>query len=191
MTGFKRLLLFGGFVVVGLPLLLCGVTGLAGLAVDGHVELEATEVLDAPIDSLFSLLDDHEGITEWWAVAGEAMAEETGADMPMQVELVPGSPASGVGCKVDFVVDGAVAETWEILELDPPNRAVIAVDFKVFLVTRTVELTPVEEGVQVRWSEVADISNPWMRLMSAAMGTDDVEDNFRGAMHAMNKAAME
>ncbi|MBA2322135.1 MAG: SRPBCC family protein [Deltaproteobacteria bacterium] len=170
----------------GVPLLLCAGTGLFGLALEGDIDLVAEEVVAAPPEAVFALLDDAEGIARWW---GLAMAEAGPAGAPpMTIAAQEGAPSEGVGAKVDFVAGGRTAETWTLLALEPPTRAVYDVDFKIMRVERTLTLTSEAGGTRIRWNETGHIGNPWLRLMSIG-GHEEVVANFHEAMQALGRAA--
>lgn len=189
MDGWKRRLAIGVGVLVGAPLLICAVTGVAGLLLDGTLTLEAVEVLPAPPEAVYDHLDDAEDLAAWWGAAMEDYAAANGGAPLLQVVHVEGTPPAGVGCRVDFVANGVTAETWEILALDPNREVRYDIDFKVIRVERTLRLEPDGAGTRMTWTETGTIGNPWMRLMTRASGTEGAEANFRDAMRALGKVA--
>jgi hypothetical protein len=110
----KRTVWIGVGVLVGLPALACGGSGLVGLLLDGAVELSVEAELAAPPERIVDVLDDADGLARWWSVAMDSHG--------MQVVAQPG-PTSGVGTRVDFVAGGVAAETWEILHVGPTRVA--------------------------------------------------------------------
>lgn len=186
MATWRKWLAIGLGVTLGVPALLCAGTGLAGLAVDGDVNLEAEEHLDVPPERLYDLLDDADGIARWWGRMMEKSAPEGAPAMTIAAQ--PGAPAAGVGAKVDFVAAGMTAETWTILALEAPGKVVYDIDFKIMRVERTITLMPETGGTRVRWTEKGTIGNPWIRLMSMG-GHEDVVANFHLAIQAMGEAA--
>ena len=177
--------------LVVLPVVLCGGTGLYGTTLDSHVDLSQTYEASASAEDLFDLMDDMSGLERWWTVAMEQYAKDNDAEMPpVDIQRHQGSP-DGVGLAFDFVLGGTVTETWVVRDLHSPKRAVYDVDFKIFQVVRTIELTPLETGTHISWRETADIANPWLRLITLMMGPDEAEANFLGAMKGMDNAAQQ
>lgn len=179
----RRIVAIAVLSSIGGPIVLCALGGLVGSFLDGHVALEADEIVPVPPDALFDLLDDRAGLDRWWT---QAMAD-AGTPGSLEIRAQPG-PDAGVGAKIDFLAGGTATETWTILELDPPVRARYDVDFKLLHVDRTITLAPVEGGTRVHWSETAEIENPWMKLMNVG-GHQDILDNFHKAIRALGKAA--
>lgn len=155
---------------------------LGGYALDSEVTLRTQATLAAPPATVFATLESHEGQVQWWTQAMKAHAAE-GAPA-MEINHV-GGPPQGKGMQVHFVHDGAVAEAWEVLESDAPNRIVYEVDFQVFVVTRTLTLTPAGAGTRVTWTDHGRFENPISRYMTL-MPADGVIDNFNNALVALD-----
>lgn len=187
MAGWKRWAAIGAGLVVGVPALLCGASGAAGMLLPSQIALETQAHLDAEPEPLFDHLDDASGIIAWWSVA---MAELGGTEEPppMQIRHVEGTPARGEGCQVVFEASGMTMETWKILEVVPNEKVVYDIDFGIMRVERTLTLSSAKDGgTVVVWAETGEMSNPWMRTMGKLMG--DPTDNFQGALEALDKAA--
>jgi uncharacterized protein YndB with AHSA1/START domain len=156
---------------------------LGGFLIDGEVKLETEATLSAPPEAVFEVLNTYEGQVEWWTLAMKPHIE---AGMsPVDIEH-SGGGASGKGMQLQFVAGGDVAEDWEVLESDAPNRIVYDVDFQIFAVERTLTLTPEGAGTHVTWSDTAQIDNPVMRYLTL-MPSDSVIENFNGALRALDQ----
>lgn len=165
-------------------LLICLGVLLGGYALPKQFQASTSITIAAPPARVFPTFDTQDGIQAWW----KSMAE--GKDLP----LPPGSfeivaldgPKRGKGAKVDFVLDGKVTETWEIVESEAPGRVVYDVDFKIMLVRRTITLEAKDGGTLVTWSETAEIESPLMRYFSRLSG-DAIVRNFAVALGGVKR----
>lgn len=185
----RRALALAIGAMIAVPTLICGGTGMVGLVLPAEIALSTTMRLDAPPERVFTHLHDFEGIDAWWTTAMQRHAEQSGAEVAMQVVHVAGSPSAGPGCTIDFIAGGMTAETWTILEVEPGRQVIYDVDFKMMRVERTLALAADGDGSVLTWAETGRISNPWMRVMAAAMGEDGAIENFRDAAEALDQVA--
>jgi uncharacterized protein YndB with AHSA1/START domain len=157
---------------------------LGGYALPKQFEASTSVQVDAPPAQVFPTFDTQEGIQSWW----KSMAE--GKDLPLppgrfEVKAIEG-PQRGEGAKVDFVLDGKVTETWEILESEAPGRVVYDIDFKIMRVRRTITLEPKDGGTFVTWAETAEIESPLMRYFSL-LSNDAIVRNFSVALGGVKR----
>ncbi len=169
---------------VGLSVALCAGTGAVGLALPAELSLRAEAEVHKPPPEVFDRLDDVDGVRAWWTDAMAAF----GDGPAMEIVHLDGSPTAGPGTRIAFRAGDFTAETWEIVDLDPPRRAEYTVDFAgMMTVRRTLELAPDGAGgTRVVWSETASLPNPWLRLLAVASGgSEGAEANFRAAMASL------
>ena len=173
----KKKLLIAAGVLVGLFVALI----LGGYLISPAIELETHARLDAPPEAIHPHLDELEGLRAWWGRAAEEFPE----GMPAMTIEHRGGPTQGEGMQIAFVADGKTAETWVVVESDPPSKVVYDVDFQAFVVRRTLTLTPEADGATlVTWSETGTIDRPLMRYMTL-MPQQVILDNFNAALRAL------
>ena len=154
--------------------------------VDGTVELETERTLDAPADVIHPLIADPAGVMRWWDGFAEELAAEGMADMSMEQGA---GPATGPGATVLFKMGDTLAEEWTLVAVKPPTEVVWDVEFQMFIVRRTLQLTELPGGkTKVRWHEVGTFENPLFRWFTL-MPNDSILENFQNAMGLLNKKA--
>jgi uncharacterized protein YndB with AHSA1/START domain len=173
----KRWLVRGVVAVAALGVV---IVGGAFLLPSTHT-LETTGTVRASPETVFEVLNTLEGERRWWA---EAMADYP--DAPAMVIEHRGGPEAGPGMRIAFVSDGETFERWTFLEAEAPRRSVVEVDFGIFVVERTLTLTPEDAGTAVRWREVARFDNPLTRYLSL-MPSEEVTANFDRAIAALDR----
>jgi hypothetical protein len=183
----KRVLRWGGIGCGGL-LALGILLVLIGFLLPSRVEVGTEAHLEAPPDVLFPLLSTHAGLQRWWAAAGAEMAEQ---GYPALAVSHAGGPTEGPGLEVTFSPEGSSMEMerWTLTASEPPARVEYDVDFQIFVVHRTITLRPGSSGTDVTWHETGEIGNPLIRWSAMLMGDDQVVENFRAALKALDAAA--
>jgi uncharacterized protein YndB with AHSA1/START domain len=169
-------------VLLGLAALLFA----AGFLLPGDFAYETAAEINAPPEKIFSYLDSQEGLKAWW---GSTAEEAKAAGYPPMELVAPAGPASGKGMRFEFRVEGVTAETWEVLESEPPRRIVYEIDFQILKVRRTLTLEPVDaDTTRVRWAESGTSQNPLLRWGALIEG-DSIVSNFDRALGAVKKLA--
>ena len=184
----KRWLKIGG-IVCGTGVVLVILFVLSGYLLPSEVTIETSMDIDAPPEKVFAYFDTQEGIEAWWKAVFEGFEKDAPDMPPMEVRAMPG-PKAGAGTKIDFLVEGEVAEHWTIRESTPNEVVVYDVDFMVFQSVRTITLEPVDaDTTRVGWSDTSELSNPLMRWMPVIMGEETVVENFNGALGTVKRIA--
>jgi len=173
-------------IVVAVLAGICLLLVLAGFLIDPDVRLETEATLSAPPEVVFEVLHSHEGQIAWWDRAMEQYVSD-GEMPPMEVEHT-GGPARGKDMQIAFTSEGEVFEEWKVLDATAPDRIVYEVDFQIFVVERTLTLTPSGGGTHVSWVETAHLSNPVMRYMTF-MPEQSIIENFDAALAALDEVS--
>lgn len=177
-----------GLGLVAFVVLLIVVAFVGGAMIDPHVELETSATLKAPPAAVYALIGSPEGVKGWWLGSDKdiGMPEDS---PPMTVDVT--AEQAGPGGEVVFGVDGTTAETWTLVEVVPPNKAVWDVDFAgMFTVHRTLTVSDAEGGgTQVKWHETAELDGVLMRWMRVLMAPEDVIANFDNALQLLGRRA--
>lgn len=176
-------------IVIGIAAFIAlAVIGLAlgGLALSPDVQIRVDKRLAASPQKLFPLLHTPAGLSRWWAVAMQGMPGS-----PMTVRKQSG-PDQGPGMTIVFEQDGSVLETWLVTAAQPDASIGYDVDFAgMFTVKRVVTLKPDGTGTQVEWVDSGRFDNPLLRWMTVLMPPSSIEKNFRDALGALDKAALQ
>jgi hypothetical protein len=166
-----------GFLL-GPPLVLFG----GGVLMSREAKLSTEADLSMPAAKIDPVLSTQAGIQKWWG----AVLPKTGGG-GMAVVALDG-PASGVGARVGFKVGEELVEDWVITGHEPGKSVTYLVDFQVFKVTRTITLTPTENGTHATWVEIADFENPLLRWFTL-LPVDEKEGHMKVALQGLDAAA--
>ncbi len=156
---------------------------LGGYVLPRHFRASTEVMIPAPLDQVFRLFESQDGILAWWS----AVAKQVDGGPKMQIEALEG-PTSGVGTRVDFIVNGVTGETWEIVESDPGRRIMYAIDFKSLVATRVLTFESVPGGTRVVWTETAEIASPLWRYLNLFLGKAAVIEKFDVALRGAKTA---
>jgi peptidoglycan/xylan/chitin deacetylase (PgdA/CDA1 family) len=175
----------GGFALIALGVAAGGLS-LAGYLLPGTVDAAVDVTLPVPSERLFPLLVSVDGVNTWWTTP-----LPDGSPSGLVVLGKKFGPDVGVGTVLTFRAPGSDfdLETWQITDARAGRRVEYDVDFGIFVVHRTIDLTPVPEGTLVRWSEHGFVENPVVRWLVWAEGTQGAEANFRMALQQLATAA--
>lgn len=156
---------------------------LSGYLLPKELALGVDERIAVPPERAFPLLATAHGVVRWWS------AIDAPEGYPALEVRHGGGPTEGPGMQVTFGAGGLETEWWTMTASRPPSAVEYDVDFGVFVVHRTITLTPDGDGAAVAWRETATIGNPLMRWMVALSGSEGVKDNFRASIRALEAAA--
>jgi len=105
----------------------------------GSTQVEIRQLVRAPIELVFERITDHEDMSNWPGVGNCELVEA-------------GQPRNGLGA-VRKIGAGGLSLYEKVVQWEPPNRYDYTITKGLPVEHRgTVQLAPVEGGVEVRWT---------------------------------------